>query len=167
MLLSLSLPHYTLAPHAPDLTLRRMLCQDGPVYRHRSLSGKSSFYFIHFSLSVAIIIRIFFRNTHFSLFQIKRTCTDNFEVNFFMVNHACMTEVITTEWQCNAEEEEKMTRLLLQGHRHGHMCFCEEDECNSSTKPTLSHFLALLLISAFYVFFRWPITDGSSVINDG
>ena len=25
--------------------------------------------------------------------QIKRTCTDNFEVNFFMVNHACMTEV--------------------------------------------------------------------------
>ena len=26
-------------------------------------------------------------------FQIKRTCTDSFEVNFFMVNHACMTEV--------------------------------------------------------------------------
>lgn len=43
-------------------------------------------------------------------YQIKRTCTDNFEVNFFMVNHACMTE----------------------GHRHGHMCFCEEDECNAS-----------------------------------
>ena len=27
------------------------------------------------------------------MFQIKRTCTDSFEVNFFMVNHACMTEV--------------------------------------------------------------------------
>ena len=27
------------------------------------------------------------------IFQIKRTCTDSFEVNFFMVNHACMTEV--------------------------------------------------------------------------
>jgi len=43
-------------------------------------------------------------------YQVKRTCTDNFDVNFFMVNHACMTE----------------------GHRHGHMCFCEEDECNAA-----------------------------------
>merc|ERR1711872_184867 len=45
-------------------------------------------------------------------YQIKRTCTDNFEVNFFMVNHAFMTE----------------------GHRHGHMCFCEEDECNGGRR---------------------------------
>jgi len=59
-------------------------------------------------------------------YQIKRTCTDNFEVNFFMVNHACMTE----------------------GHRHGHMCFCEEDECNTATRPTLP-FLVLSLILAF------------------
>jgi hypothetical protein len=49
----------------------------------------------------------FFFSEHY---QVKRTCTDNFEVNFFMVNHACMTE----------------------GHRHGHMCFCEEDECNAA-----------------------------------
>ena len=48
-------------------------------------------------------------------YQIKRACTDNFEVNFFMVNHACMTE----------------------GHRHGHMCFCEEDRCNSAM-PTFT-----------------------------
>eukprot|EP00090_Calanus_glacialis_P044786 TRINITY_DN8025_c0_g1_i2.p1 TRINITY_DN8025_c0_g1~~TRINITY_DN8025_c0_g1_i2.p1 ORF type:complete len:147 (-),score=28.70 TRINITY_DN8025_c0_g1_i2:386-826(-) len=54
-------------------------------------------------------------------YQIKRTCTDSFEVNFFMVNHACMTE----------------------GHRHGHMCFCEEDECNG-VEMISSH---LLLIS--------------------
>ena len=54
-------------------------------------------------------------------YQIKRTCTDSFEVNFFMVNHACMTE----------------------GHRHGHMCFCEEDECNG-VERIISH---LLLIS--------------------
>ena len=53
------------------------------------------------------VIRLFFFSEHY---QVKRTCTDDFEVNFFMVNHACMTE----------------------GHRHGHMCFCEEDECNSA-----------------------------------
>lgn len=49
-------------------------------------------------------------------YQVKRTCTDDFDVNFFMVNHACMTE----------------------GHRHGHMCFCEEDECNfaASLQPS-------------------------------
>ena len=40
----------------------------------------------------------------------------------------------------------KMTMMLFQGHRHGHMCFCEEDECNASEKPTLSIFLASLLL---------------------
>ncbi len=35
------------------------------------------------------------------------------DVNFFMVNHACMTE----------------------GHRHGKMCFCETDECNGTEMP--------------------------------
>ena len=48
-------------------------------------------------------------------YQVKRTCTDEFDVNFFMVNHACMTE----------------------GHRHGHMCFCEEDECNAANPTKL------------------------------
>lgn len=48
-------------------------------------------------------------------YQVKRTCTDDFDVNFFMVNHACMTE----------------------GHRHGHMCFCEEDECNAANPTKL------------------------------
>nr|XP_040564405.1 protein quiver-like isoform X2 [Lepeophtheirus salmonis] len=57
-------------------------------------------------------------------YQIKRTCTDDFEVNFFMVNHACMTE----------------------GHRHGRMCFCEEDGCNHGVKLFSSSQLLLLLL---------------------
>jgi len=57
-------------------------------------------------------------------YQIKRTCTDNFEVNFFMVNHACMTE----------------------GHRHGHMCFCEDDRCNSSPSFPSSPLLPFTLL---------------------
>jgi len=62
-------------------------------------------------------------------YQIKRTCTDNFEVNFFMVNHACMTE----------------------GHRHGHMCFCEEDECNNSTIPKSLGVIILLTVAVVSV----------------
>jgi len=65
-------------------------------------------------------------------YQIKRTCTDDFEVNFFMVNHACMTE----------------------GHRHGHMCFCEEDKCNAAPVLSLSHlsFLPALLLALLHLF---------------
>jgi len=59
-------------------------------------------------------------------YQIKRTCTDDFEVNFFMVNHACMTE----------------------GHRHGHMCFCEEDECNAAMPMSKSIFSSNQVIPA-------------------
>merc|ERR1719391_607083 len=55
-------------------------------------------------------------------YQIKRTCTDTFEVNFFMVNHACMTE----------------------GHRHGHMCFCEEDQCNAAHSSVRGRLYLLL-----------------------
>jgi hypothetical protein len=60
-------------------------------------------------------------------YQIRRTCTDDFEVNFFMVNHACMTE----------------------GHRHGHMCFCEEDECNAAS--TVAATAANILLPFFVV----------------
>merc|ERR1711983_223913 len=55
-------------------------------------------------------------------YQVNRTCTDEFDVNFFMVNHACMTE----------------------GHRHGHMCFCEEDECNAANPTKLQQPLTTL-----------------------
>ena len=60
----------------------------------------------------------------------KRTCTDDFEVNFFMVNHACMTE----------------------GHRHGHMCFCEEDECNDANAITVNNALWMVTATAALIF---------------
>ena len=63
-------------------------------------------------------------------YQVKRTCTDNFDVNFFMVNHACMTE----------------------GHRHGHMCFCEEDECNAANAIYRSNWKVTLLSSILVTF---------------
>jgi len=59
-------------------------------------------------------------------YQVKRTCTDAFDVNFFMVNHACMTE----------------------GHRHGHMCFCEEDRCNTAASVASSSGMILILVMA-------------------
>ena len=158
----------SLAPHAPDLTLRRMLCQDGPVYRHRSLSGKSSFYFIHSSLSAAIIIRIFFRNTHFSLFQIKRTCTDNFEVNFFMVNHACMTEVITTQWQWWRRTKDDKTpvagsstraHVLLWGGRVQLIDKADIVPLSSFT----SHFCFLCLLQMTHHW--WVISDQWWIVN--
>ena len=43
-----------------------------------------------------------------------------------MVNHACMTE----------------------GHRHGHMCFCEEDECNAAMPMSKSIFSSNKLFPA-------------------
>ncbi len=58
-------------------------------------------------------------------YQVRRTCTDNFEVNFFMVNHACMVE----------------------GHRHGHMCFCETDGCNGARDRALVGTTTLLSVT--------------------
>ncbi len=58
-------------------------------------------------------------------YQIKRTCTDDFEVNFFMVNHACMTEghryvrrpsyAYTTEGHLSVGPSDA---CMNEGHRH-------------------------------------------------
>ena len=68
-------------------------------------------------------------------YQIKRTCTDTFEVNFFMVNHACMTE----------------------GHRHGHMCFCEEDECNGVERINTFYWMNFLAVIMTMKYLPWVI----------
>lgn len=77
----------------------------------------------------------------------KRTCTDDFEVNFFIVNHACMTE----------------------GHRHGRMCFCEQDECNGGPTAAAapSSAMAVVSVAAATVFLTQCRNFCSSILFGG
>ena len=63
--------------------------------------------------------------------KVRRGCTSDIDINYFMVDHVCMSE----------------------GGGRGKMCFCEENECNGALPFANQNFNSLILITFLFLIF--------------